>query len=87
MSAVPISATSTAVRFLAGPFGSGAHAVENRHFVTNIHSTVMKQVDRIPHRLEVSERDRVQSDYRKPIDVIDASGLPPSRQDRSFALD
>jgi hypothetical protein len=48
----------------------GFHAVENRHYVTDIHATVMKQLGLNPHRLEVPGRKRLEIDYGKPIDEI-----------------
>ena len=48
----------------------GFHAVENRHYVTDIHATVMKQLGLEPRRLEVPGRKRLEIDYGHPIDEI-----------------
>lgn len=45
----------------------GFHAVENRHYVTDIHATVLHQLGLDPHRLEVPGRKRLEMDYGKPI--------------------
>jgi len=48
----------------------GFHAVEDRHYVTDIHATVMKQLGLDPRRLEVPGRKRLEVDYGHPIDDI-----------------
>ena len=48
----------------------GFHAVEDRHYVTDIHATVMKQLGLNPHRLEVPGRKRLEIDYGNPINEI-----------------
>ena len=48
----------------------GFHAVENRHYITDIHATVMKQLGLNARRLEVPGRKRLEIDYGKPIDEI-----------------
>jgi hypothetical protein len=48
----------------------GFHAVEDRHYVTDIHATVMKQLGIDPRRLEVPGRKRLEVDYGHPIDKI-----------------
>lgn len=48
----------------------GFHAVENRHYVTDIHATVMKQLGLDPRRLAVRGRKRLEIDYGHPIDEI-----------------
>ena len=48
----------------------GFHAVEDRHYVTDIHATVMKQLGLDPRRLEVPGRKRLEIDYGHPIDKI-----------------
>ena len=45
----------------------GFHAVENRHYVTDIHATVLHQLGLDPRRLEVPGRKRLEIDYGKPI--------------------
>src|SRR3954447_15491641 len=48
----------------------GFHAVENRHYVTDIHSTVLHQLGIDPKRLDVPGRKRLEVDYGKPIKDI-----------------
>ncbi len=48
----------------------GFHAVENRHYVTDIHATVLHQLGLDAHRLEVPGRKRLEMDYGKPIAEI-----------------
>jgi hypothetical protein len=48
----------------------GFHAVENRHYVTDIHATVLHQLGLDPRRLEVSGQKRLEIDYGKPIREI-----------------
>ncbi len=48
----------------------GFHAVEDRHYVTDIHATVMKQLGLDPRRLEVPGRKRLEVDYGHPIEEI-----------------
>ncbi len=48
----------------------GFHAVENRHYVTDIHATVLHQLGLDPRRLEVPGRKRLEIDYGKPIKEI-----------------
>jgi hypothetical protein len=48
----------------------GYHAVEDRHYVTDIHATVLHQLGLDPHRLAVPGRKRLEIDYGKPIDAI-----------------
>ena len=48
----------------------GFHAVENRHYVTDIHATVLHQLGLIPERLEVPGHKRLEIDYGKPIKGI-----------------
>ncbi len=48
----------------------GFHAVENRHYVTDIHATVLHQLGLDPHRLEVPGQKRLEMDYGKPIKEI-----------------
>jgi hypothetical protein len=48
----------------------GFHAVENRHYVTDVHATVLHQMGLDPHRLEVPGRKRLEIDYGKPIKEI-----------------
>jgi hypothetical protein len=48
----------------------GFHAVENRHYVTDIHATVLHQLGIDPKRLDVPGRKRLEVDYGKPIREI-----------------
>ena len=48
----------------------GFHAVENRHYVTDVHATVLHQLGLNPRRLEVPGRKRLQRDFGKPIREI-----------------
>jgi len=48
----------------------GFHAVENRHYVTDIHATVLHQLGLDPRRLEVPGRKRLERDFGHPIHEI-----------------
>ncbi|MBS0204856.1 MAG: DUF1501 domain-containing protein [Planctomycetes bacterium] len=48
----------------------GFHAVENRHYVTDIHATILKQMGLDSRKLEVPGRKRLEIDHGKPIDEI-----------------
>jgi hypothetical protein len=48
----------------------GFHAVENRHYVTDIHATVLHQLGLDSHRLEVPGRRRLEMDHGAPIREI-----------------
>jgi hypothetical protein len=48
----------------------GFHAVEHRHYVTDIHATVLHQLGLEPRRLAVPGRKRLEIDYGKPIRQI-----------------
>ncbi len=48
----------------------GFHAVENRHYVTDIHATVLHQLGLDPRRLEVPGRKRLEIDFGQPIREI-----------------
>ncbi|MDR3633816.1 MAG: DUF1501 domain-containing protein [Isosphaeraceae bacterium] len=48
----------------------GFHAVEHRHYVTDIHATVLHQLGLDPRRLEVPGQKRLEVDYGKPIREI-----------------
>lgn len=48
----------------------GFHAVENRHYVTDIHATILKQLGLDSRRLEVPGRKRLDIDHGKPITEI-----------------
>ncbi len=48
----------------------GFHAVENRHYVTDIHATVLNQLGLDPRRLEVPGHKRLEIDFGEPIREI-----------------
>ena len=48
----------------------GFHAVENRHYVTDIHATVLHQLGLDSHKLEVPGHKRLEIDFGKPIREI-----------------
>ena len=48
----------------------GFHAVEDRHYVTDVHATVFQQLGLDPRRLEVPGHKRLDIDYGKPISAI-----------------
>ena len=48
----------------------GFHAVEDRHYVTDIHATVLDRLGLDPRRLEVPGRKRLEIDYGRPIRAI-----------------
>jgi len=48
----------------------GFHAVENRHYVTDIHATVLQQLGLDPRALQVPGRKRLERDYGHPISEI-----------------
>ena len=45
----------------------GFHAVENRHYVTDIHATILRQMGLDSHQLEIPGRKRLDIDHGKPI--------------------
>ena len=48
----------------------GFHAVENRHYVTDIHATILKQLGLDSRQLEIPGRKRLAIDHGTPIDDI-----------------
>jgi hypothetical protein len=48
----------------------GFHAVENRHYVTDIHATILHQLGLDPKKLDVPGRKRLDIDYGTPIKEI-----------------
>jgi hypothetical protein len=48
----------------------GFHAVEDRHYVTDIHATLMQQLGLDPRRLAVPGRQRLDIDFGHPINEI-----------------
>ena len=45
----------------------GFHAVENRHYVTDIHATILRQLGLDSRKLEVPGRKRLEIDHGQPI--------------------
>ena len=48
----------------------GFHAVEDRHYVTDIHATILKLLGLDSHRLEIPGRKRLAIDHGHPIEAI-----------------
>jgi hypothetical protein len=48
----------------------GFHAVENRHYVTDIHATILRQLGLDSRQLEIPGRKRLEIDHGRPIDEI-----------------
>jgi uncharacterized protein (DUF1501 family) len=48
----------------------GFHAVEDRHYVTDIHATILHQLGLDPRRLTIPGRVRLEIDYGRPIREI-----------------
>jgi uncharacterized protein (DUF1501 family) len=48
----------------------GFHAAENRHYVTDVHATVLKLLGLDAHRLEIPGRKRLEIDFGWPIHEI-----------------
>jgi hypothetical protein len=48
----------------------GFHAVADRHYVTDIHATVLHQLGLDPRRLEIPGRKRLEIDYGRPINEV-----------------
>lgn len=48
----------------------GFHAVENRHYVTDIHATILRQLGLDSRQLEIPGRKRLDVDHGKPIEEI-----------------
>jgi len=48
----------------------GFHAIEDRHYVTDIHATILKQLGLDARRMEIPGRKRLEIDFGKPIDQI-----------------
>jgi hypothetical protein len=48
----------------------GFHAVKDRHYVTDIHATVLHQLGLDPRTLEIPGRKRLEIDYGQPIRAI-----------------
>jgi uncharacterized protein (DUF1501 family) len=48
----------------------GFHAVEDRHYVTDVHATVLHQLGLDPRRLEIPGQKRLDIDFGQPIRAI-----------------
>ena len=48
----------------------GFHAVEGRHYVTDIHATVLKQLGLVSSWMQIPERKRIEEEVGRPIDAI-----------------
>jgi hypothetical protein len=48
----------------------GFHAVESRHYVTDVHATILRQLGLDSRRLEIPGRKRLEIDHGKPIREI-----------------
>ena len=48
----------------------GFHAVEDRHYVTDIHATVLQQLGLDPRRLEVPGHKRLELDFGQPVKAV-----------------
>ena len=48
----------------------GFHAVEDRHYVTDLHTTILHQLGLDSHRLEIPGRKRLEIDFGSPIREI-----------------
>ena len=48
----------------------GFHAVENRHYVTDVHATILQQLGLDSKKLEIPGRKRLEVDHGKPIEEI-----------------
>ena len=48
----------------------GFHAIEDRHYVTDIHATVLHQMGLDPRQMLIPGRKRLEIDYGQPIRQI-----------------
>ncbi len=48
----------------------GFHAVEDRHYVTDVHATILQLLGLDSRKLEVPGRKRLEIDHGKPIRAI-----------------
>ena len=48
----------------------GFHAVENRHYVTDVHATILRLMGLDSRRLEIPGRKRLEIDHGRPIEAI-----------------
>ncbi|MGB4741808.1 MAG: DUF1501 domain-containing protein, partial [Fuerstiella sp.] len=48
----------------------GFHAVQNPHYVTDVHATILKQLGLDSHRMEIPGQKRLEQDFGTPIAEI-----------------
>lgn len=48
----------------------GFHAVENPHYVTDVHATILRQLGLDSHRMEIPGHKRLEQDFGHPIEAI-----------------
>ena len=48
----------------------GFHAVEDRHYVTDVHATILRQLGLDSRKLEIPGRKRLDIDHGEPIKAI-----------------
>ena len=48
----------------------GFHTIEDPHYVTDVHATILKQLGLESHRMEVAGHKRLEQDFGHPIDAI-----------------
>jgi len=48
----------------------GFHAIEDRHYVTDVHATILKQMGLDSRKLEIPGRKRLDIDHGRPIEAI-----------------
>lgn len=48
----------------------GFHAVEDPHYVTDVHATILKQLGLRSHRMEIPGHKRLEQDFGHPIEAI-----------------
>jgi hypothetical protein len=48
----------------------GFHASEDRHYVTDVHATILEQLGLDSRRLEIPGRKRLEIDHGRPISAI-----------------
>ncbi|MFM7037466.1 MAG: DUF1501 domain-containing protein, partial [Planctomycetaceae bacterium] len=48
----------------------GFHAIEDRHYVTDIHATILQQLGLDSRKLEIPDRKRLDIDHGSPITAI-----------------
>jgi hypothetical protein len=48
----------------------GFHAIEHRHYVTDLHATILHRLGLDSHQLEVPGRKRLEIDHGRPIPEV-----------------